>query len=165
MRIQMFTQRKPWYLLLLLPLILLLGGLPVDNQLTAFHSAEELEYFQENNHLLQADTSEFFATSSLCINCHSFDPDGRASVDAQGNDVNVVDDWRASMMANSARDPFWRAKVSHEVLVNPSHKVDIETSCTSCHAPLGHYRAVLTGSELYLISDMLQDNFGIDGVY
>ncbi|MEL6636112.1 MAG: T9SS type A sorting domain-containing protein, partial [Bacteroidota bacterium] len=127
-------------------------------------SAEELEYFQENIHLLQADTSEFFATSSLCINCHSFDPDGRASVDAQGNDVNVVDDWRASMMANSARDPFWRAKVSHEVLVNPSHKVDIETSCTSCHAPLGHYRAVLTGSEHYLISDMLQDTFGIDGV-
>ncbi len=161
----MRNKRNTWpILLLLLPFILFLGSLPVDNHLTAFHSPDEIRFFQENLHLMQADTSEFFATSSKCNNCHAFDSTGRASVDSQGNDVNVVDDWRASMMANSARDPFWRAKVSHEVLVNPSHKVDIETTCTTCHAPLGHYRAVLNGAEHYLIDDMLQDTFGLDGV-
>ena len=38
------------------------------------------------------------------------------------------------MMANSARDPFWRAKVSHEILVNPAHSVGLQDKCTSCHA-------------------------------
>ncbi len=56
-------------------------------------------------------------------------PDGEASIDpATGHDVNVVNDWRSSMMANSARDPFFRAKLDHEVLVNPGHADAIATS-------------------------------------
>jgi hypothetical protein len=45
----------------------------------------------------------------------------RALTRPQGRDVNVVNDWRSSLMANSARDPFFRAKLDHEVLVNPAH--------------------------------------------
>lgn len=141
-----------------------LSSLPVDNQLTAFHSPEEIKLLNEYRHLYLADTSEFFATVSLCERCHSRDSQNYAQVDTFGNDINVVDDWRASMMANSARDPFWRAKVSHEILVNPTHSEAIETSCTSCHAPLGHARAMFRGAEHYLIDDMLQDTFGLDGV-
>jgi len=53
------------------------------------------------------------------LHCHGLDPTGSASVYALGNDINVVDDWRTSMMANSAKDPYWRAKVSHEITINP----------------------------------------------
>lgn len=105
-----------------------------------------------------------FATSNMCSNCHSLDSQGIAQVDTFGNDINVFDDWSATMMANSAKDPFWRAKVSHEILINPAHSESIQTSCTSCHAPLGHYNAIFEGAEHYLIDDLLQDTFGLDGV-
>ncbi len=152
------------FALLFIPVVLLLSSLPVDNHLTAFHSSGEREMLYHQGALSMIDTAEFFATSGLCENCHSRDSQLYAQVDTFGNDINVIDDWKATMMANSARDPFWRAKVSHEILVNPSHAANIETSCTSCHAPLGNHRARLRGAEHYLISDMLQDTFGIDGV-
>ena len=63
----------------------------------------------------------------------------------QGVDVNVVDDWRSTMMANSAHDPFWKAKVSHEVQVNPAHQAQLEDKCTSCHAPAGRHDKHLLG--------------------
>ena len=40
------------------------------------------------------------------------------------------------MMANSARDPFWRAVLSAEVDATPSAKALIEEKCTRCHAPM-----------------------------
>src|SRR5690606_33238847 len=83
--------------------------------------------------------------SGECAGCHGHDVTGFASTDAEGNDVNVTNDWRATMMANAAKDPFWRAKVSHEVLVNPNHQVALETKCTSCHAPQGHFNAIHNG--------------------
>ena len=53
----------------------------------------------------------YFTTAGRCAGCHGRDLQGIASIDAQGRDVNVVDDWRSTMMANSVRDPFFRAKL------------------------------------------------------
>ena len=50
-------------------------------------------------------------------------------------------------MANSAKDPFWRAKVAHEVAINPDHQLELEDKCTSCHAPLGHFNAHHLGED------------------
>ena len=135
-------------------------------QVQNFHGQEELEIFN----LMQFDTmlpdlfNELFAASGVCVNCHGKDSLGVASVDAMGNDVNVVDDWRATMMGNSAKDPFWRAKVSHEVLTYPQHQEVIEDKCVSCHAPLGHFNAKHLGIEHYGIADLIQDEMGKDGV-
>ena len=52
-----------------------------------------------------------FAGSGACVNCHGYDEDGMASTTSGGQDVNVVDDWRASIMGNSGKDPYWIAKV------------------------------------------------------
>jgi hypothetical protein len=79
-------------------------------------------------------------------------------------DVNLYDRWSASMMGMSARDPFWRAKVSEEKLVNPAHGLDLEDKCTSCHAPMGHYNAHFNGASHYTIADFDNDSLGIDGV-
>lgn len=109
-------------------------------------------------------SNSYFASSGVCDNCHGFDPNGIASVDMEGTDINVVDDWRSSMMANSARDPFWRAKVSHEVFINPALQEEIESTCTRCHAPLGNYAATINGADHYSFAEMLLDSVALDGV-
>ena len=114
--------------------------------------------------MLPKGFNELFAASGECIQCHGFDTAGVASVTFTGEDINVVDDWRASMMANSAKDPFWRAKVSHEVLLYPQHKNAIETKCTSCHAPMGHFNAIHGGAEFYTIDSLVNDTIALDGV-
>lgn len=108
--------------------------------------------------------NDLFASSEECIACHGHDTAGIASFDGEGNDVNVVDHWRSTMMANSAKDPFWRAKVSHETLLFPDQKDAIETSCTDCHAPLGFFNAQYLGQNTYTIADMLADSLALDGV-
>ncbi|MCO6486968.1 MAG: hypothetical protein J5I98_01055 [Phaeodactylibacter sp.] len=138
--------------------------LPVDNDVRAFHTEAERALLRQ---ILQGpiDSSIIFPTAVHCEGCHGFDTNGYAMVDFFGNDVNIQDDWRATMMANAARDPFWRAKVSHEILVTPPEFHDaIETKCTSCHAPNGHYTALLRGHGKYTMEDLLADTIGLDGV-
>ena len=110
------------------------------------------------------DSTKIFPTSGECVACHGFDPNGNALVDYFGNDVNIYDDWSTSMMGMSAKDPFWLAKVSHEITVNPGHANELQTLCTSCHAPMGHYNAIFAGAEHYTIQDMLSDTIALDGV-
>ena len=131
----------------------------------SFHSDFEISQFEMlQDSLLPRGFNDLFAASGECIQCHGFDTAGVASVTFTGEDINVVDDWRASMMANSAKDPFWRAKVSHEVLLYPQHKSAIETKCTSCHAPLGHFNAIHEGADFYTIDSLVNDTIALDGV-
>jgi hypothetical protein len=68
------------------------------------------------------------------------------------------------MMGNSARDPLWRAKVSHEILVNPAHAAELQDKCLDCHAPLGRYNALFHGIPHYTLADLATDSLGADGV-
>ena len=131
-----------------------------------FHSQEELSVFQMMllDTLLPDEYNELFAASGVCVQCHGYDTLGVSSVDVFGEDVNVVDDWRATMMGNAAKDPFWRAKVSHEVLLHQQHKEAIEDKCISCHAPLGHFNAKHIGLTHYGMDDLANDAMGQDGV-
>lgn len=152
--------------ILALPLFLANLSLEKDEEIRRFHSQAELAQFQ----MLEADTalpngySYLFAGSGVCQKCHGYDSLGIASVDVNGQDVNVTDDWRATMMANSAKDPFWRAKVSHEVLLYPQHKAEIEDKCTACHAPMGNFNAKHLGAIHYGIADLENDTLAKDGV-
>ncbi len=157
-----------------------LAFFPVDNQKYTFHSESELAFFQQYINsasnaktlkphnletLLLIDSNILFPTARTCSGCHGHDLLGNAMVTGDGTDVNIFDDWRSTMMANSARDPFWRAKVTHEILVNPAHSLELQDKCTSCHAPAGHYQAKLHDhQEFYLLSDLYADTLGLDGV-
>ena len=44
--------------------------------------------------------------------------------------------WRATMMANSARDPYWQASVRRETIDHPTRAADIQDECASCHMPM-----------------------------
>lgn len=137
-----------------------------------FYSFKPIDLHRINPHGLRAGGSgilpytanSLFTGSGVCESCHGRDFGGVASTDDNGNDVNVVDDWRASMMANSAKDPFWQAKVSHEVAVNPQHQEITETTCTKCHAPMGHFAAFHDGATSYSMEEMNNDDLALDGV-
>ena len=102
--------------------------------------------------------NELFAGSGECLLCHN------SMTNAQGEPIGILNDWRSTMMANAARDPLWRAKVSHETLVNPDHAEALENVCTRCHAPLGNFNAHHQGQEYYGINDMVADPLAMDGV-
>ncbi len=71
-----------------------------------------------------------FATSDQCIACHS------DLADAEGTDVSIGHVWRGSIMANSARDPYWQASVRREVTDHPGAQAEIEDTCSTCHMPM-----------------------------
>ncbi len=108
----------------------------------------------------------YFMASGNCYGCHGIDTMGSvwANHDAQGRDVNVPDAWRSTMMANAARDPFFKAKVEHEVAVNPAHQAAIEDKCTSCHAPMGRHDKYMTGGGPYSMAELHFDLVAQDGV-
>jgi hypothetical protein len=128
------------------------------------HSESEMRSFRALSEELPATFNGLFAGSGKCSSCHGSDPDGLASVTGEGEDVNVVDAWRSTMMANSAKDPFWRAKIRQEALTNPGHAEALENECTKCHAPQGRHAMEYTGVESYTFAHMLTDSTGLDGV-
>ncbi len=136
---------------------------------------EGLEAYFRNDVLggLPDTINALFYGSGKCAGCHGEDPNNYASLAGQSFpmepmldawDVNVVDDWRSSIMANSTKDPFWRAKVRHEVITNPSHAAGLEDKCTSCHAPVGHFAAHHEGAEYYSLLEAITDSLALDGV-
>ena len=140
-----------------------LSMIPVEKGAKASYTTEQLRSIHAPMFAV-LDSSQYFPTQVDCSGCHGRDQDGLALVDGEGQDVNMHDDWQTSMMGNSAKDPFWRAKVSHEVLINPQHSEELQDKCTSCHAPMGHYTSKYQGHDHYLMADLLVDTVGLDGV-
>ena len=121
----------------------------------------------QRHHLMMAgiDSGQYFLYSFRCKNCHATDSAHYANIDQNGVDINLYDDWQSSMMANSARDPFWRAKVSHEITVNPALALDIQDACLDCHAPQGKFTSQYHHNLHYTMNDLLNnDTLGLDGV-
>lgn len=128
-----------------------------------FHTPEEIEAFEEADRS-PIDSTEYFLGSNNCKGCHGFDTTGLANVNSNGEDINLFDDWQATMMALSTKDPLWRAQVSHEILVNPGHADALQDKCTSCHAPMGHFTAHFHGAQHYTLADLYADTLGLDGI-
>ncbi len=92
--------------------------------------------------------------SSVCSLCHSNAPRASAMRDGEGRAIAPFDLWRGTMMANSARDPVWRAAVSAEVAATPSRRTEIEETCLRCHAPMARQAGLEdhgTGSLLHVL--------------
>jgi hypothetical protein len=91
-------------------------------------------------------------------------------VDEMGQNVSLDADWRASIMANSPRDPYWKASVRKELLANPALEEEINSACTLCHAPMANTadRAAGTQPHLfdmgYLAPNNPQHAAALDGV-
>lgn len=80
-----------------------------------------------------------FATADQCMACHN------NLVSPSGRDISIGYEWRSSMMANAARDPYWHAGVRREVLDHPEAADAIQHECSACHMPMMRYEAKVNG--------------------
>ncbi|MBK9761691.1 MAG: T9SS type A sorting domain-containing protein [Flavobacteriales bacterium] len=144
--------------------LVLVGFNEATTQRFGPHSALDMLRMRSSEDGLLVQYSTFFATAGRCSGCHGHDTLGLAMVNESGTDVNVADDWRSTMMANSARDPFFLAKAEHEVLVNPGHQVAIENKCLSCHAPLGMHEERLLDHPPFTLAMLDTSVMGQEGV-
>jgi len=87
-----------------------------------------------------------FVTSAACSLCHSNHDDATAMRDVRGNEIGPFNLWRATMMANASRDPYWQAVVSVETSLRPAIAPAIEAECMKCHAPMASVTAQDDGS-------------------
>lgn len=95
-----------------------------------------------------------FATADRCIACHQ----GVTASDGTG--VSIGHDWRASMMANSGRDPYWQAAVRREVMDHPEAAAEIEAQCARCHMPMASAVAEQEGRWARVFANLPAENDG-----
>lgn len=86
-----------------------------------------------------SDLPQMFTTSDQCMACHN------GLISPSGEDVSIGSDWRSSMMAQAARDPYWQASVRRETLAHSSSRAAIENECSACHMPMTRFRAKAAG--------------------
>ncbi|MGM0545422.1 MAG: hypothetical protein ACQEST_01765 [Bacteroidota bacterium] len=130
---------KNVFILFVLPLSVLLVG-------TFFYQSadsndQNVTFFQDTN-------PHLFATADACMSCHN------GLVTPSGEDISFGTDWSATMMANSARDPYWHAAVRREVMDHPESQVHIESECSTCHMPMAHYEAKYGGNTPEIFSNL-----------
>ena len=68
-----------------------------------------------------------FRSSDRCLACHV------GMKTSTGEDYSIGFDWRASVMANSSRDPYWQGSIRRETMDHPEAKQHIQNECTFCH--------------------------------
>lgn len=70
-----------------------------------------------------------FTHSENCVACHNnlSAPDGE--------DVSIGAAWRSTIMANAARDPYFRASVRRETIDRSVRSREIQDECAACHVP------------------------------
>jgi hypothetical protein len=105
-----------------------------------------------------------FQTSDRCLACHN------SLLNAAGEDVSIGFHWRASIMANSSRDPYWQASARREVIDHPEAQANIEDECSVCHMPITRYESKLRGktgeifAHLPIDTDDVEHRQAADGV-
>lgn len=107
------------------------------------------------------DPHEHFTSSEVCANCHSAAPGANAMRSATGEDVSPYALWQGTMMANSFRDPYFRAQMAKESALSGEA---VQELCLRCHAPMVHHTAVMNGDKPPRLADAEGDLFADDGV-
>jgi len=88
-----------------------------------------------------------FKTSPTCAFCHN------GLTDEADNDVSIETAWKATMMANAARDPYYLAKVTAEIARAPALKETLEDTCATCHMPMAHTQATADNTSTAMFED------------
>jgi mono/diheme cytochrome c family protein len=113
---------------------------------------------------LPTDSSRLFAASGVCAGCHT------GMDDEAGANVSLDREWRASIMANAGRDPFWLASLRGEVEAHDDMRTSIEETCATCHMPMGAWLAAAGGDRPAVLGEGMASPddplhvWGADGV-
>jgi hypothetical protein len=112
-----------------------------------------------------AQGGALFQPSTQCMACHN------GVTLPGGEDVSFGTLWRPSIMAHSARDPYWQAGVRREVTDHPRAQAAIEHECSRCHMPMAHVQAVAVSQQLSVFAsvptaaaDAAVDPLAVEGV-
>jgi hypothetical protein len=105
-----------------------------------------------------------FATGDGCAMCHSASPDASALWSATGEDASPHGLWQGTMMANAARDPYWRAQLAAESANEPARAAEFEALCMRCHTPMAHHTHAIAGWEPLRVEEAASDPLYSDGV-
>jgi hypothetical protein len=108
--------------------------------------------------------NEVFATADGCAMCHSAAARATAMRSATGEDVSPHALWQASVMANSFRDPYWRAQVAKEIAADGDRAEEVQALCLRCHAPMLHHSRRLAGQGPVAVAAAATDALARDGV-
>lgn len=146
--------------ILTLPVLVIFLGLSIN-----FSESESIPVPQVHGMDLTVANHLLFKTGDNCMSCHN------NLITPSGEDISFGSSWRASMMANSARDPYWHAAVRREVMDHPESQAFIENECATCHMPMAHYQANAEGKMAEVFSNLpagqaktQQNLLAIDGV-
>jgi hypothetical protein len=116
----------------------------------------------------EAVSEGHFSTGQACAECHANSDGSDAMRDSSRRPIAPYDLWQSTAMANSSRDPLWRAVVSAEVAATPSQSEAIEARCARCHMPMGSADAALHGDDPVgldlLTEDSERGQLALDGV-
>jgi len=93
-----------------------------------------------------AHSGPLFTHSDNCVACHN------NLMTPQGEDVSIGATWRSTMMANSARDPYWHASVRRETIDHAGQSAEIQNECATCHMPIAERTARVEGTKAELFS-------------
>ncbi|MFT4516350.1 MAG: hypothetical protein ACI91B_005074, partial [Planctomycetota bacterium] len=102
-----------------------------------------------------------FLTSEACAACHIAAPGATAMKDKDGEDISPYYTWQATMMANSFRDPYFRAQLQKE---SESAGEQVQELCLRCHTPMTHHGALLDGEAPPRLAQAVEDMAADDGV-
>lgn len=146
--------------IIIFPLLVLMFGLTIH-----FGDSGPVQVQRVHGINIEIAQQMLFQTAEACMSCHN------NLVAPSGEDVSIGISWRASMMANSARDPYWHAAVRREVMDHPESQAAIENECATCHMPMAHYQANANGEMLSVFDNLpanqavtVQNLLAIDGV-
>ena len=110
------------------------------------------------------DAKDEFRDSTRCVACHN------GLKTPSGEDISIGFQWSASVMANSARDPYWQGSVRRETIDHPEASADIQDECSTCHMPAQHLIDKAAGrktevfSRFPLTKNPDRNHFAADGV-
>ena len=95
--------------------------------------------------------TELFRGPSNCAICHE------GLTDEAAADVSIATEWRATVVANAAKDPGFLAKTESEVnrigALDPALAAEIEDSCATCHLPMARTQSVADGEEVVMLGE------------
>jgi hypothetical protein len=110
------------------------------------------------------DPHKDFHTADRCVACHN------GLKTPNGEDVSIGLQWRATVMANSSRDPYWQGSVRRESIDHPESSAELQDECSTCHMPAQHLIDKAEGKKtevfarLPLLRKHDKDAFAEDGV-
>lgn len=107
------------------------------------------------------ERDDHFTTSEQCAVCHTPAPGATALISPTGDDISPYGLWQGTMMANSFRDPYFRAQIIKE---SEAAGEQVQELCLRCHTPMVHHEARRTGSKLPRLADVEGDIFADDSV-